>query len=399
MDRTKLDAALAEELPHIEAIRRDLHRHPELMFEERRTSETVQRELTAAGITFETGFAKGTGVLAHLPATEAGASETVALRADMDALPITEASTHDHVSENTGVMHACGHDGHTAILIGAARVLSRLEHRPQHVTMLFQPAEEGGAGGRFMVEEGALNGSRLGSRVDRIYGLHGWPNVPRGVVATKPGPLLAATDVFELTISGVGCHAAFPHLGHDPIVASAQVVTALQTLVSRETDPLDSAVVSVTTIHGGDAFNVIPSDVKLSGTVRTLSMETRERTKRRVQEIVQGVAAACGCSAEMAWEDGYPVTENHPDAVDRFEQVAREALGESNVGQVEKPVMGGEDFSFYCREAPACFFLLGLLEPGDDPASVPQLHQPRFDFNDRALEHGVRMMVELGLRG
>ena len=289
-DETRVRELIGHELSGLVELRRALHAKPELMFEERETSARVTRELEAIGLTYKAGLAApkagdvGTGVLAHLPATEGGGQLAVALRADMDALPIVEETGAAHASTTPGVMHACGHDGHTTILIGAARVLAKLEHRPNPVTFVFQPAEEGGAGGDKMVRDGALAGEAgggLGPKVARIYGLHGWPQLPLGVVSTRSGPMLASTDEFEVVIHGSSGHAAWPHGAADPIVAAAAVIQALQTIVSRNTAPLDSAVVTVGAVHAGEANNVIPATAMLRGTVRSLRDETRVMAKRR----------------------------------------------------------------------------------------------------------------------
>ena len=399
MSEPSLRDIVQAELPELVAIRHDLHRHPELGYEEDRTSGVVQRELTAAGVAFKAGVAR-TGVVAHLPATERTDRPAVALRADMDALPIVEATGRPYASCRPGVMHACGHDGHTTILIGVARALSRVPRRPNPVTLLFQPAEEGGAGGERMCDEGALlgdEGGGLGPRVGSVFGLHGWPQLPLGTVATRPGPLLAATDDFVVKVRGVGGHAAFPHLARDPVVAAAHVVTALQTLASRSASPLDSVVCTVGRIAGGCANNVIPPEVELVGTVRTLRAETRRMARERFFAIVEATAAAFGCRAEIDWQDGYPATVNDADLTERFFAVARDALGAERVALAPEPVMGGEDFSYYGRHVPACFYMLGLLAPGADPAAVPLLHQPEFDFNDDAIATGVEMMCRLAL--
>jgi len=395
-----LGTRIQAELGELVAIRHDLHRHPELSYQERRTSELVARELRAVGVEVKTGLAGGTGVLGYLPATEGGSGPAVALRADMDALPIEETTGKPYASATPGVMHACGHDGHTAILLGTARVLAKLPHRSRPVTFVFQPAEEGGGGGERMCDEGCLlgeTGGGLGERVGAIFGLHGWTSVPLGSVSTRPGPLLAATDDFEITIRGVGGHAAYPHLARDPIVAAAAVVTALQTIASRSVSPLDSVVCTVGRIAGGSANNIIPDAVELIGTVRTLRAETRALARARVLECVEHAAAAHGCRAEIAYNEGYPVTSNDAALTDAFFRVAKGALGESRVRLAPEPGMGGEDFSYYGRHVPACFFLLGLLPPGADAATVAQLHQPGFDFNDDAIATGVATMCALAM--
>jgi amidohydrolase len=402
IETASLADAVAHELPELVAFRHDLHRHPELSYQERRTSARVCEELEKLGIPYKAGLAKGTGVVAHLPGTGGStkSATAVALRADLDALPISECTGRPYASETPGVMHACGHDGHTAILLGAARVLSKLDHRPNPVTFIFQPAEEGGAGGERMCDDGCLlgdEGGGIGARVGRIFGLHGWPNVPLGTIATRPGPLLAATDDFTVRVRGVGGHAAYPHLAADPIVAAAHTVTALQTIASRNVGPTDSVIVTIGRISGGTANNVIPTSVEFIGTVRTLRAETRRLARERFYRIVEQTASAFGCRAEIEWEEGYPVTHNDPALTEHFLSVAREAFGHDSVTLVEHPSLGGEDFSYYGRHVPACFYMLGLLPPGQDPATTPKLHQAEFDFNDDAIPTGVELMCRLAL--
>lgn len=396
MATERLRELISHELPDLIRLRRDLHRHPELGYAEKRTSGVVIRELERLGIEHVGGLAKGTGVLGHLPATtrEGQGKKAVAFRADMDALPIDEQTGLEYSSVNAGVMHACGHDGHTANLLGLARVLSKVE-RPRPVTLVFQPAEEGGGGGRLMCEEGVLDGRVLGPAVGEIYGLHGWPQYPVGVVGTRPGPLLAATDNFVVTLRGVQSHAAYPQVSADPIVAAAQCITALQTIASRNVGPLESIVVTVATIQAGTARNIIPQTSKFVGTMRTLTPEVRALGKKRFYEIVEGIAAAMGCRALIEWEEGYPVTRNDAGATERFFEVARGALGGDRVAVVPEPTMGGEDFSYYGQHVPACFFVLGVRPTG--VSSYPSLHQPEYDFNDDALATGVEMMARLAL--
>jgi len=395
MESQQLRALIAGEMPSLITIRHDLHRHPELGYNENRTSATLSRELTAMGVAHVTGLARGTGIAAHLPATTPNPGEAIALRADIDALPIEEQTGLAYASVHPGMMHACGHDGHTTNLLGVARVLSKIAHRPRPVTLIFQPAEEGGAGGLAMCNDGVLDGRVIGPPVKHIYGLHGWPQLPVGVVASRPGPLLAATDNFVVTIKGTQAHAAYPHFGRDPIIAASQCIGALQTIASRNVSPLDSIVVTVATISGGTARNIIPQSVRFVGTMRTLTPEVRVIGRERFFQIVRGVASSLGCEAVIDWEEGYPVTHNDPQATERFFSIATDTLGVGKVLHVDQPTMGGEDFSYYGRYAKACFFVLGVCPP--NRAAYPTLHQPDFDFNDDALPTGIEVMCRLAL--
>ena len=399
MNTTKLpmevNTCIDEILPELIAVRHDLHSHPELGYSETRTSKVIQDFLDSISVQYVSGLAKGTGVLGHITGDS---SKSIGLRADIDALPIFEENSFDWKSNNEGCMHACGHDGHTTILLGAAKVLSTIAKQqslPNPVTFVFQPAEEGGAGAKYMVEDGCLTGSRIGDPVGTMFGLHGWPQLPLHSVATRSGPMLAADIGVEMTIRGTGGHAAFPHFGSDPVLCAAQVVTAVQQLVSRNTDPLDSLVVSLTQIHGGTTHNIIPDEVKITGTMRYLEQMVGKMAKTRFKEIVESVAKAHDCVASVDLTDGYPVTCNDPDAVEQFFSVARNTIDPSRVSQFDRPVMGGEDFSYYCKEVPSCFFALGLLPEGLD--TIPGLHQPTFDFNDDAIGTGVKMFCALAL--
>jgi amidohydrolase len=378
-------------------IRHDLHAHPELGYQETRTCAVVQAKLRELGIEFASGLAGGTGVLGWLPARghDPDSVPTVALRADMDALPIQEATGKPYASTTPGVMHACGHDGHTSMLIGVAEALSHAENRPNNVLLVFQPAEEGGAGGKRMVEDGALSGKVIGRPVDMIFGQHGWTTLGLGKVATRVGPMMAATNTFTITVHGQGGHAAAPHLGIDPIVVGAHIVTALQGIASRSVDPFDSIVVTIGQVEAGVAVNVIPHTATLKGTVRTMTPETRKLAEERVKSVAQGVAQAFGARAEVEWIEGYPVTSNAPEAVARFMECAKRALGAENVSDQGLPTMGGEDFSFYGAACPACFYQLGLIPHGQ--GSYPSVHTPEFDFNDDALAVGIAVFCELAL--
>ncbi|MAI67908.1 MAG: hypothetical protein CMJ26_08555 [Phycisphaerae bacterium] len=391
----RVDAHIDAIIEEVIAVRHDIHAHPELGYNEIRTSNVIQDFLSNNDIQYKGGLAKGTGVLAHISGE---GEKSVGLRADIDALPIVEENTFDWKSVHEGCMHACGHDGHTAILLGTAKVLSLIakeETIPNPVTFVFQPAEEGGAGGEQMVLDGCLNGTVLGPKVGMMFGLHGWPQLPLNNVATKAGPMLAADIGVSVTIRGVGGHAAFPYLCKDPIICAANLVTSLQQLVSRNTDPLDSLVVSITQFHSGTAHNIIPEEVKLVGTMRYLEKETGIMAKERFREIVNSIAIAHGCTAEVDLRDGYPVTCNDELAVDTFFKIAKETIASERVLPFEKPVMGGEDFSYYCQEVPSCFFAVGLLPEGVN--EIPALHQPMFDFNDEAIRTGIQLFCALAL--
>lgn len=400
ISRQSLRSLIQHEISDLIAIRRDLHAHPEIGYEEQRTSQVVQRELKEAGVDFKAGLAGGTGVMAHMPGNGSASSPAIGLRADMDALPILEQSGLPYASTTPGKMHACGHDGHTTILIGAARVLSKIAKQngglPRPVSFVFQPAEEGGAGGQKMVQEGCLSGKIIGPPIENMFGLHGWPRLPQGVVGTRVGPLLAASDRFDIVIKGVGSHAAFPHASRDPIVAVASIVSALQTIASRNVDPLGAVVVSITMVHSGTAYNVIPDQAKISGTVRSLTAPVQQLARQRIGEIANGIAQAHGCTAEYEYRLGYPVTCNDRGAVDTFKRIGTQVVGDEKVVDLPQPVMGGEDFAFYCEVVPSCFFVLGLIPPGRK--SMPDLHQPDFDFNDDAIATGVEMFCSLALR-
>ena len=335
---------IEEILPELISMRHDIHSHPELGYEEQRTSGIIQQCLSDYKVPFVSGLAKGTGVLGFI---EGEGDKAVALRADIDALPIAEENTFDWKSVHEGCMHACGHDGHTTILLGAAKVLSRIANKqvlPNPVTFVFQPAEEGGGGGQQMVLDGCLDGSQIGQPVGMMFGLHGWPQLQLHHVATRAGPMLAADIGINVTIRGIGGHAAFPHLCKDSIVCAAHIITSVHQLASRNTDPLDSLVVSITQIHGGTTHNIIPDEVHLSGTMRYLKQETGEMAKQRFTEIVNGVASAHGCEASITLLDGYPVTKNHPEAVITFFDIAKQTIDPSCVSEFENPVMGGRGF-------------------------------------------------------
>ncbi len=394
-------ALVQEAREDLTRLRHQLHQHPESAFEEVNTAALIRAELSRLGVAFEGGFAGGTGTVAHIPgAAKHGANtdaNAVALRADIDALPMPDESTCAWRSQIAGRAHTCGHDGHTVMLLGAARVLQQIAKKnplPNPVTFLFQPAEETGMGAAQMIQDGALNGSRIGPAVKRVYGLHAWPSLEVGCVASRPGPMLASAHAFEVNINGRGGHAAWPHLAADPIMASAAIVQALQTIVSREIDPLDSAVVTITAIHAGDAFNVIPPTVSMRGTTRAFKNSVRDHVNARVTQICESVAAALGASATVHFLPGTPATNNCPETFARFERVAKGALGNDKVQPLHHPVMGGEDFSHYGHVVPACFFALGQKRPNEH---FPPLHHPAFDFNDDSITTGVELFCHLAL--
>lgn len=390
-----LPAAL--DLAKIRAIRHDLHAHPQVRYEETYASAVVQRELESAGIAFKAGLAGGTGVLGFLPATQPNpTTKTIALRADMDALPIHEETGKPYASQFPGCMHACGHDGHTSILIGTAHALAALADRPSHVLFVFQPAEEGGAGAKRMMDDGALDGSLLGYPADMMFGLHGWTTVALGRVETLEGPMMAATDEFFVHIHGQGGHAAAPETTIDPVVIASHLVLALQSIASRNTSPFDSIVVTVGELHTGTANNIIPMSATLHGTIRTMRPEIRQMALDNLRTISHGVCSAFGARAEVDHQPGYPVTSNHAEAVAEFMAVAEDVVGQGNFSDQAVPTMGGEDFSFYGEACPTCFFQLGLIPTGE--STYPSVHTPHFDFNDDALEIGIRMFVELATR-
>lgn len=363
-------------------LRRQLHRFPEVMYEEVKTSQLVRQTLDQLGIAYQHPLAE-TGVLATLGS---GNGPCVALRADMDALPIHEEADVPFRSEIAGKMHACGHDCHTAMLLGAARLLKEREADLQGtVKLIFQPAEEGGAGGRRMRDEGALENPA----VDRVFGLHVWPQLPVGTFGSRPGVFLAAAGAVEITVHGRGGHAAMPHLTVDPVVAAAKIVTELQTIVSRELDPLNPGVVSLTTIHGGEAYNVIPETVQLRGTIRALSIETLQQIQQRVREITAAVAAAHRCEAKITFPGiDYPPTVNDAQCWSAAKRLAVELTDEDHVQELA-PTMGGEDFAFYTEQVPGCFVALGVRNEEQD--AIYSVHHPKFKVDEDALPLGVAL--------
>ena len=366
------------------ATRRDIHQHPELGFQEKRTAALVAERLASYGIEVQTEIGK-TGVVGTLTGPQSG--PMIALRADMDALPIQETGTLDYKSVNDGVMHACGHDGHVAALLGTAKVLSDLRDKLKgSVRFIFQPAEEGEGGARFMIEDSCLQD------VTEIYGLHFWNFQPYGVVGIQSGPVMAAADKFYITIKGIGGHGAAPQGTVDTIVVGSQLVTALQTIVSRNTNPLESTVVSVGKFEAGSNFNIIAAEAHLRGTTRAYSEANRQMIKTRMAEIIGGLEQAYGATIELDYEDGYPPTINTESATTKAEIAARKIAGDG----VIKPflTMGGEDFSYYAQKVPGCFIFIGSAPDNQDLMSVPH-HSSHFNFDERALLVGASFFVQI----
>ena len=384
---------IAERLPAVTEVRHRLHRIPELAYEEFKTAAAVREELDRLGIAHTAGVKDAeTATIAVIGDTS---KPCVALRADIDALPIVEQTGLPYCSTHDGRMHACGHDGHTATLLGVTSILQSIARElPVCVKLIWQPAEEGGGGADRLIRAGVLDG-RLGPKVSAIFGLHGWPGLKVGTIATRPGPLLAATDNFLATFIGKGCHGAYPHLGADPIVAACEAVLSVQQFVSRETDPTDACVVTVGKMFAGTAINIIPDTARIEATVRTLTPQQRQKAPAALERRMRGVALANGCELQWQWNDGYPSTVNDPAMADYVAMVARRTFGDDSYVPVARPSMGGEDFSYYLEQVPGCFFLIGV-EPVDfPPGGYPPLHNDRYDFTDAALAVGMRMFVEL----
>ena len=379
---------VSAQLEELARWRRHLHAHPETAFEETATGAFVAEKLAAFGLEVHTGIGR-TGVVGVLRGREGrDATAAVGLRADLDALHIHERSGVAHASRHAGKMHACGHDGHITMLLGAAGALSRRRERLRGtVYFIFQPAEENEGGGRVMVEEGLFD--RFPMRA--VYGLHNWPRMPVGSMAMRAGPLMASYDVFEIVGKGKGAHAAMAYEGKDPMPFAAHAINALQTIVSRNLHPLDAGVVSVTQVHGGDTWNVIPEDIVLRGTVRAFKREIQDLIEARMRVIVEGAAAMFDMRASVRYERRYPATVNAPEPTERAARAARTVLGEENVDLDPTPNMGSEDFAFMLQKKPGCYVWLGTGKGSDTPG----LHNPHYDFNDDALGIGASYWVTL----
>jgi amidohydrolase len=386
-----LESAIDAQAKICVELRRRLHRIPELAYEEFQTAAEIRAELDKLGVAHIDGVAGApTATLALIGDAN---KPCVALRSDIDALPIAEQTGLPYCSTHAGKMHACGHDGHIATLLGAAAILKKISAElPVCVKCIWQPAEESGGGAERLVKAGVLDG-RILPPVAAIFGLHGWPGLPVGSAATKPGALLAATDSFSAEFIGRGTHGAYPHFGVDPIVAACEAVLNLQQFVSRQVDPTEPAVVTVGMIHGGTATNIIPDRATIEGTVRTLTDPTRALARASIERRCESIAAADGCKVEIDWQPGYPATINDPAMSDYVAATARRILGENRFIPVARPSMGGEDFAYYLEKVPGCFFLIGVEPAG--AKSHPPLHSDRYDFTDAALAVGIRMFLGL----
>src|SRR5437762_6288944 len=370
----------------IQAWRRDIHQHPELLYDVHRTAAFVAERLREFGCDeVATGLGR-TGVVGVIKGRKpAGNSDikVIGLRADMDALPIEEDTSLPYASKTPGKMHACGHDGHTAMLLGAARYLAETRNFSGDAIVIFQPAEEGGAGAAAMIKDGLMDRFAI----DQVYGMHNGPGIPIGSFAIRPGPIMASTDSVDIRIEGLGGHAAQPHKSIDSVLVGAQLITALQSIVSRSVDPLESAVISMCEFHAGNARNVIPQTAVLTGTVRTLNGEVRKMVERRVREVVAGVAQATGAKIDLTYDRGYPVTVNHVRQTDVATRAAREIAGDANV-HVMPPLMAGEDFAFMLEQRPGALIFCGN---GDSAG----LHHPAYNFNDEAIVFGTSYWIKL----
>ncbi|MBN8959272.1 MAG: amidohydrolase [Rhizobiales bacterium] len=364
--------------------RRDLHAHPELLFDVHRTAGVVAEKLKAFGCDEVVPGIGQTGVVGVIHGRKSGSNKVIGLRADMDALPIDEQTNVPYRSKTPGVMHACGHDGHTAMLLGAAKYLAETRNFDGTAVVIFQPAEEGGGGGREMVKDGMME--RFG--INEVYGMHNSPDLPIGEFALRRGPVMAAADKLRIDIEGKGTHAAKPHLGIDTILVGAQIVNQLQSIVSRNLDPLQSGVVSICTFKSGDTDNVIPQTAMMLGTVRTLMPEVQDMIEKRVSEVVEGVAKLHGATAKVTYVRNYPITINHDKQTDFAASIAAQISGANKVNTDLAPVMGAEDFSFMLNERPGAFIFVGNGESAG-------LHHPAYNFNDDAIPVGTSYWVRL----
>jgi amidohydrolase len=376
----------------MEQIRRDIHAHPELCFQETRTADLVAAKLTEWGIPIHRGLGK-TGVVGTL---KAGTStRSIGLRADMDALPLQEHNEFSHRSVNAGKMHACGHDGHTTMLLAASKYLSGTRPFDGTVHLIYQPAEEGGGGADAMIKDGLFEKFPC----DAVFGMHNWPGAKMGTFGVAPGPMMASSNEFEITVTGRGAHAAMPHNGIDPIMVAVAIAQNLQTLITRNKKPIDTAVLSITQIHAGDAYNIIPNEALLRGTVRTFTTEVLDGIESGMARIVEHTAQALGATAHLRFHRNYPPTINHAREAEFIGEVMKDVVGAENVMTDIEPTMGSEDFSFMLLKRPGCYFFIGNGEgehrmPGHGMGPC-MLHNPSYDFNDALIPIGATLWVRL----
>jgi hippurate hydrolase len=387
----KLLEPILADAAEIARIRRDLHAHPELCFQEERTADVIAQALTDWGIPIHRGLGK-TGVVGIV---KGGSSpRAVGLRADIDALPMTEHNRFAHASRHPGKMHACGHDGHTAMLLAAAKHLSRHRNFDGTVYLLFQPAEEGGGGAREMIKDGLFEKFPM----EAVFGAHNWPGMPVGMVGVNPGAMMASSNGFRAVVRGKGSHAALPHLGVDPVLVACQMVMAWQTILTRNKKPIDPGVISATMIHTGEAINVVPDSAEIRGTVRTFSIEVLDLIETRMREIATGLAATFGATCEFEFTRVYPPTVNHAAETEFVRRTLAQVVGEANVVPFE-PTMGAEDFSFFLQEKPGCYFTFGngdgTHREGGHGLGPCMLHNPSYDFNDELIPVGASCWVRL----
>lgn len=389
----KLLPEILESAEVIQAIRRDIHAHPELCFEEKRTSDVVAEQLEAWGIKIHRGLGK-TGVVGIIEGS-LGKGRSIGLRADMDALPLQEHNHFEHASQHPGKMHACGHDGHVAMLLGAAQYLAQHRAFKGTVYVIFQPAEEGGGGAREMIRDGLFDLFPC----DAVFGMHNWPGIPVGDFAVTPGPMMASSNEFQITVKGKGGHAALPHNSADPVFAASQIIGSLQAIITRNKRPVDAAVLSITQFHAGDASNIIPDSAWIGGTVRTFTIEVLDLIESRLHQIANATAQAFDCSAEVTFTRNYPPTINHEKETAFAIDVMKDLVGEQHVNPRIDPTMGAEDFAYMLQEKPGCYVFIGNGD-GDHRAQGHglgpcQLHNPCYDFNDQLLPLGSTYWVRL----
>ncbi len=379
----------------LQQIRRDIHAHPELCYDERRTADLIAHKLTEWGIPILRGMGK-TGVVGVI--RNGDSPRAIGLRADMDALPMQEANTFSHTSRHAGCMHACGHDGHTAMLLGAARYLSQHRHFDGTVYLIFQPAEEVGAGAKRMMDDGLFSQCPM----DAVFGMHNWPGLAVGTFGVTAGPMMASSNEFEVIVKGKGAHAAQPHKGIDPVMVAIQIAQGWQTIISRNKSPLDAGVLSVTQIHSGSATNVIPDEARLIGTVRTFRPEVLDLIESRMRAMAENMASAFDAQLEFKFERLYPALVNHPKETAIAVDVMQEIAGDAQVNAAVEPTMGAEDFAFMLQEKPGCYVFIGNGE-GDHRSAGHglgpcNLHNPSYDFNDALLPLGATYWVRLAER-